>query len=92
MTWRGCRGEPQSLFAQRRRAHPVACLEGSDGQVLEALTAVMSSTAAQRMRDDLDTLARLPVTAIQAAQDEAGATLRRLAAEGAIQFPEEEAA
>jgi len=67
-------------------------LKGSDGQVLDALTAVMSSTAAQRMRDDLDTLGALPVTAIQAAQDEAGATLRRLAAEGAIQFPEEEAA
>jgi len=67
-------------------------LKGSDGQVLDALTAVMSSTAAQRMRDDLDTLGALPVTAIQAAQDEAGATLRRLAAEGAILFPEEEAA
>ena len=67
-------------------------LKGSDGPVLEALTAVMSPTAAQRMRDDLDTLGALPVTAIQAAQDDAGATLRRLAAEGAILFPEEEAA
>jgi flagellar motor switch protein FliG len=60
--------------------------------VLDALTAVMSPTAAQRMRDDLDTLGMVPVTAIQDAQDEAGATLRRLAAEGAILFPEEEAA
>ena len=67
-------------------------LKGSDGRVLDALTAVMSPTAAQRMRDDLDTLGALPVTAIQAAQDDAGATLRRLAAEGAIQFPQEEAA
>ncbi len=67
-------------------------LKGSDGRVLDALTAVMSPTAAQRMRDDLDTLGALPVTAIQAAQDEAGAILRRLAAEGAILFPEEEAA
>jgi flagellar motor switch protein FliG len=67
-------------------------LKGSDGRVLDALTAVMSPTAAQRMRDDLDTLGALPVTAIQAAQDETGATLRRLAAEGAILFPEEEAA
>jgi flagellar motor switch protein FliG len=67
-------------------------LKGSDGQVLDALTAVMSPTAAKRMRDDLDTLGALPVTAIQAAQDEAGATLRRLAAEGAILFPQEEAA
>lgn len=67
-------------------------LKGSDGRVLGALTAVMSPTAAQRMRDDLDTLGGLPVTAIQAAQDDAGATLRRLAAEGAIPFPEEEAA
>ena len=67
-------------------------LKGSDGTVLNALTAVMSPTAAQRMRDDLDTLGMVPVTAIQDAQDEAGATLRRLAAEGAIQFPEEEAA
>jgi flagellar motor switch protein FliG len=67
-------------------------LKGSDVQVLEALTAVMSPTAAQRMRDDLDTLGALPVAAIQAAQDDAGATLRRLAAEGAILFPEEELA
>jgi flagellar motor switch protein FliG len=67
-------------------------LKGSDGRVLDALTAVMSPTAAKRMRDDLDTLGALPVTAIESAQDEAGATLRRLAAEGAILFPEEEAA
>ena len=67
-------------------------LKGSDGTVLAALAAVMSPTAAQRMRVDLDTLGAVPVTAIQAAQDEAGATLRRLAAEGAIGFPEEEAA
>lgn len=67
-------------------------LKGSDGQVLDALAAVMSPTAAQRMRVDLDTLGAVPVTAIQAAQDEAGAILRRLAAEGAILYPEEEAA
>ena len=67
-------------------------LKGSDCQVLAALTAVMSPTAAQRMRDDLDTLGALPVAAIQQAQDEAGAVLRRLAAEGAILFPEEEVA
>jgi len=65
-------------------------LKGSDGRVLDALTAVMSPTAAKRMRDDLDTLGALPVTAIQDAQDAAGATLRRLAAEGAIRFSEEE--
>lgn len=67
-------------------------LKGSDGRVLDALAAVMSPTAAQCMRDDLDTLGALPVTDIQSAQDDAGATLRRLAAEGAILFPEEEAA
>jgi flagellar motor switch protein FliG len=67
-------------------------LKGSDGRVLDALSAVMSPTAAKRMRDDLATLGALPVTAIQAAQDDAGATLRRLAAEGAILFPEEEEA
>lgn len=67
-------------------------LKGSDGRVLDALTAVMSPTAAQRMRDELDTLGALPVTAIQTAQEDAGATLRRLAAEGAIPFPEEETA
>lgn len=67
-------------------------LKGSDGRVLDALIAVMSPIAAKRMRDDLDTLGALPVTAIQTAQDDAGATLRRLAAEGAILFPEEEAA
>ncbi|MFN3751455.1 MAG: flagellar motor switch protein FliG [Thiobacillus sp.] len=67
-------------------------LKGSDAAVLDALTAVMSPTAARRMRDDLDTLGALPVTEIQAAQDEAAGTLRRLAAEGAIGFPEEEVA
>jgi flagellar motor switch protein FliG len=67
-------------------------LKGSDGRVLDALTAVMSPTAAQRMRDDLDTLGALPVTAIQTAQDEASTSLRRLAAEGAILLPEEETA
>lgn len=67
-------------------------LKGSDGRVLDALTTVMSPTAAQRMRDDLDTLGAVPVTAIQGAQEEASATLRRLAAEGAILFPQEEAA
>lgn len=67
-------------------------LKGSDGRVLDALTAVMSPTAAQRMRDELDTLGALPVTAIQTAQEDAGATLRRLATEGAIPFPEEETA
>ncbi|MFP5410091.1 MAG: FliG C-terminal domain-containing protein [Gammaproteobacteria bacterium] len=67
-------------------------LKGSDAAVLDALAAVMSPTAAKRMRDDLDTLGALPVTEIQAAQDEAAATLRRLAAEGAIEWPEEEVA
>jgi flagellar motor switch protein FliG len=67
-------------------------LKGSEGAVLDALTAVMSPTATRRMRDDLDTLGGLAVAAIQDAQDEAGATLRRLAAEGAIVFPEEEKA
>ena len=67
-------------------------MKGSDGRVLDALTAVMSPTAAQRMRVDLDTLGAVPVTAIQSAQDECGASLRRLAAEGAILFPEEEEA
>lgn len=67
-------------------------LKGSDAEVLDALTVVMSSTAAQRMRDDLDAMGALPVAAIQQAQHDAGATLRRLAAEGAIPFPEEELA
>ncbi|MEW5966477.1 MAG: FliG C-terminal domain-containing protein [Pseudomonadota bacterium] len=67
-------------------------LKGSDAAVLDALAAVMSPTAARRMRDDLDTLGALPVTEIQAAQDEAAATLRRLATEGAIEWPEEEVA
>jgi flagellar motor switch protein FliG len=67
-------------------------LKGSEGGVLAALAAVMSPIAAQRLRDDLDTLGAVPVTAIQAAQEEAAATLRRLVAEGAIMFPEEEEA
>lgn len=81
----------RKTFLRNVGAHTLLhALKGSDGQVLGALTAVMSPSAAQRMRDDLDTLGALPVTAIQAAQDEAGATLRRLAAEGAILFPQEE--
>lgn len=59
-------------------------LKGSDTQVRDALIDAMSATAATRLRDDLDTLGVLSVTAIQAAQEDAGATLRRLAAEGAI--------
>lgn len=67
-------------------------LKGSDGRVLHALTAVMSPTAAQRMRDDLDALGGLPVAMIEAAQAEGGALLRRLVAERAITPPEREAA
>ena len=67
-------------------------LKGNDGRVLDALAAVMSPTAAQRMRDDLDTLGAVPVTEVQSAQEEASVTLRRLAAEGAILLPQEEAA
>jgi flagellar motor switch protein FliG len=83
----------RKTFLRNIGAHTLLhALKGSDGRVLDALAAVMSPTAAKRMRDDLDTLGALPVTVIQAAQEEAGATLRRLAAEGAIVFPEEEAA
>lgn len=64
-------------------------LKGSDGRVLAALAAVMSPSAALRMKDDLDTLGAVPVTEIQAAQHEAAALLRALAAEGAIHFEEE---
>ena len=67
-------------------------LKGSDGRVLEALVEVMSPTAGQRLRDDLDTLGAVPVADIQAAQDAIGESLRRMLAEGAIHFPEEEAA
>ncbi len=67
-------------------------LKGSDGRVLEALVAVMSPTAAQRLRDDLDTLGAVPVTDIQDAQEAVGESLRRMLAEGAIHFPEEEVA
>jgi flagellar motor switch protein FliG len=67
-------------------------LKGSDGRVLDALTAVMSATAAQRLRDDLATVGAVPVTAIEAAQADAAASLRRLLAEGAIGFAEEETA
>jgi flagellar motor switch protein FliG len=67
-------------------------LKGSDGRALEALVAVMSPTAAQRLRDDLDTLGAVPVTDIQDAQEAVGESLRRMLAEGAIHFPEEEAA
>lgn len=64
-------------------------LKGADRSVVDCLAEVMSDVAAQRMRDDLDTLGVLPVSAIQEAQDEAGLLLQRLAAEGAISLPEE---
>ncbi len=67
-------------------------LKGSDGRALEALTAVMTPTAAQRLRDDLDTLGAVPVSEIQAAQEAVGENLRRLLAEGAIHIAEERAA
>lgn len=63
-------------------------LKGSDGRALSALSAVMSPSAALRMKDDLDTLGAIPVTDIQTAQMEATGVLRRLAAEGAIRFDE----
>jgi len=64
-------------------------LKGADRSVVNCLTEVMSDVAAQRMRDDLDTLGVLPVSAIQTAQEEAALLLQRLAAEGAISLPEE---
>ena len=65
-------------------------LKGADRKVLNCLTEVMSDSAAQRMRDELDTLGGLPVSDIQSAQEEAGLLLQRLAAEGAVSLPEEE--
>jgi len=67
-------------------------LKGCDRPVLESLLQAMSATAAQRLKDDLDTLGSLRVTDIQSAQDEAGEVLRRLVAEGTLAFPEEEEA
>ena len=64
-------------------------LKGAERTVIDSLTEVMSETAAQRMRDDLDTLGMLPVSTIQHAQEEAAALLQRLAAEGAVSLPEE---
>lgn len=67
-------------------------LKGCDAAVLEAVLQAMSPTAAQRLKDDLDTLGSVLVTDIQAAHEEAGAVLRRLAAEGALAVAEEESA
>lgn len=67
-------------------------LKGCDDAVRDAVLQAMSSTAAQRLRDDLDTLGSVLVTDIQSAQEEAGELLRRLAAEGALRLPEEEKA
>jgi len=64
-------------------------LKGADRNLLNCLTEVMSEAAAQRMRDDLDTLGALPVSAIQTAQEEAALLLQHLAAEGAVSLPEE---
>jgi len=65
-------------------------LKGADRNVLNSLTEGMSENAAQRMRDDLDTLGALSVSDIQSAQQEAALLLQRLAAEGAVSLPEEE--
>jgi len=65
-------------------------LKGADRNLLNCLTEVMSEAAAQRMRDDLDTLGALPVSAIQDAQEDAALLLQRLAAEGAVSLAEEE--
>lgn len=65
-------------------------LKGADRHLLNCLTEVMSEAAAQRMRDDLDTLGALPVSAIQDAQEDAALLLQRLAAEGAVNLVEEE--
>lgn len=65
-------------------------LKGADRKTLLCLTEVMSDAAAQRMRDELDTLGALPVSEIQAAQEEAALLLQRLAAEGAVSLPDEE--
>ena len=65
-------------------------LKGAERKVLNCLAEVMSDVAAQRMRDDLDTLGAVPVSDIQSAQEEAGLLLQRLAAEGAVSLPEEE--
>ena len=67
-------------------------LKGADERLLNGVSEAMSRPAAQRLRDDLATLGGLPVTDIEAAQDEAAAVLLRLAAEGALAFPEEETA
>ena len=64
-------------------------LKGAERTLVNSLTEVMSEAAAQRMRDDLDTLGVLPVSAIQAAQEEAALLLQRLAAEGAVSLTEE---
>ena len=64
-------------------------LKGADRLLVDSLTEVMSATAAQRMRDDLDTLGMLPVSTIQSAQEEAALLLQRLAAEGVVSLPEE---
>ena len=65
-------------------------LKGADRKVLACLTEVMSDAAAQRMRDELDTLGVLPVSDIQSAQEEAALLLQGLAADGAVSLPEEE--
>ena len=82
--------EGRRLFLRQVGARTLLlALKGSDGQALAALSAVMSPSAALRMKDDLDTLGAVPVTDIQTAQHEAAAVLRALAAEGAIRFDEE---
>ncbi|MHB8915140.1 MAG: FliG C-terminal domain-containing protein [Thiobacillus sp.] len=80
----------RKIFLRQVPAHTLLhALKGADRSVVDCLTDVMSDVAAQRMRDDLDTLGVLSVSAIQTAQEEAALLLQRLAAEGAISLPEE---
>jgi flagellar motor switch protein FliG len=59
-------------------------LKGSSRSLLDCVGEALSPAAAARLADDLDTLGAVPVTAIQAAQDEAAAILQGLAGDGAI--------
>jgi len=87
---RGCPKRAQDLLRNIGARTLLHALKGSDGRVLDALTAVMSPTAAQRMRDDLDTW-RLAGDRDPGRADDAGAPCGGWLQRG-DSIPEEEAA
>jgi flagellar motor switch protein FliG len=59
-------------------------MKGADPGLVETLAQRMGSTAARRLRDDLDSLGAVRVDQIEAAQDEVVRLMRQLAGGGEL--------